>query len=145
MIRLEPPLQGAVLLDVLAELVERRGADALELASRQGGLQHVGGVDRPLRAARSDDRMELVDEDDRVLGFADLVHDRLEALLELPAVFRPRDHGGQIQRHDPLVLERFGNLVLHDPLGQPLAMAVLPTPGSPIRIGLFFFRATGPG
>src|SRR6267143_1351443 len=42
--RLEAPLQRAVLLDVLAVLVEGRGADALQLAARQRRLQHVGRV-----------------------------------------------------------------------------------------------------
>src|SRR5438552_10226852 len=117
--RLEAPLQGPVLLDVLAELVQGGRADALELAARQGRLQHVGGVDRPLRAPRADDRVELVDEDDRVLGLADLVHDRLEALLELTAVLGARHDGGEVQGDDPLVLEGLEDFVLDDPLREP--------------------------
>src|SRR3989449_10653295 len=56
--RLEAPLEGAVLLDVLAVLVEGRRADALQLPARQRRLQHVGGVDRPLGrpGARSEER-----------------------------------------------------------------------------------------
>ena len=118
--RLEPALEGAVLLDVLAKLVQRGRSDALKLAAGESGLQHVGGVDGSLRAARADDRVQLVDEDDGVLGLADLVHHRLEALLELSAILGARDDSGEIQRDDALVLERLGNLVLHDPLGQPL-------------------------
>ena len=52
MICLEPASQGRVLLDVLAVLVERRRADALDLAAGQGRLEHVGGVDRALRRRR---------------------------------------------------------------------------------------------
>ena len=39
--RLEAPGEGRVLLDVLAVLVERGGADAVQLAARERGLQHV--------------------------------------------------------------------------------------------------------
>ena len=42
--RLEAALQGGVLLDVLAVLVERGGADAAQLAAGQGRLQQVGRV-----------------------------------------------------------------------------------------------------
>ena len=39
--RLEPPLQGGVLLDVLAVLVQGGGADAVQLAPGQHGLEQV--------------------------------------------------------------------------------------------------------
>ena len=52
--RLEAALEGAVLLDVLAVLVERGRADALDLAARERRLEHVGGVDRAFRAAGAD-------------------------------------------------------------------------------------------
>src|SRR5690606_16026038 len=41
---LEAPLQRRVLLDVLAVLVERGRADAVQLAARQRRLEHVAGV-----------------------------------------------------------------------------------------------------
>src|SRR5206468_7511458 len=59
---LEAALEGRVLLDVLAVLVERRRADALDLAARERGLEDVGGVDRTLGGARADQRVQLVDE-----------------------------------------------------------------------------------
>src|SRR5262249_6516033 len=42
--RLEAALEGAVLLDVLAVLVERGRADRLDLTARERGLEHVRGV-----------------------------------------------------------------------------------------------------
>ena len=62
--RLEAALQRGVLLDVLAVLVERRRADAVQLAARQHRLEHVRGVHRALGRARADDRVQLVDEQD---------------------------------------------------------------------------------
>lgn len=44
--RLEAALQGGVLLDVLSVLVERGGADRLQLAAGQLGLEDRRGVDR---------------------------------------------------------------------------------------------------
>ena len=62
--RREPPLERGVLLDVLAVLVERRRADAAKLAAREHRLQQVRGVDGALGRARTDDRVQLVDEED---------------------------------------------------------------------------------
>ena len=62
--RLEAPLERRVLLDVLAVLVERRRADAMQFAARQRRLEHVGGVHRALRLAGADERVQFVDEQD---------------------------------------------------------------------------------
>src|SRR5437588_615966 len=64
--RLEAPLQGRVLLYVLAVLVERGGPDRAQLAARQGRLEQVGGVDRALGGAGADQRVQLVDEQDHL-------------------------------------------------------------------------------
>ena len=64
--RLEAPLQRRILLDVLAILVERRRADAAQLATRQRWLEQIGRANRALRRARTDDGMQLVDEEDDV-------------------------------------------------------------------------------
>ena len=101
--RLEAPLERRVLLDVLAVLVERRRADALELAARQRRLEDVRGVDRALGRARADERVQLVDEQDRVVGVAELLDDLLEALLELAAVLRAGDERADVERQHPLV------------------------------------------
>ena len=68
--RLESPLQGSVTLDVLAVLVEGRGADALEFPAGQRRLEDVRGVDGAFRGAGADERVQLVDEQDRVAGAA---------------------------------------------------------------------------
>ncbi len=47
----EAALERRVLLDVLAVLVERRGADRAQLAAREHGLEQVGRVDRALGRA----------------------------------------------------------------------------------------------
>ena len=64
--RLEAALQRGVLLDVLAVLVEGGGADDLNLAPAQGGLQDVGGVHAALGIAGAHDVVDLVDDEDDV-------------------------------------------------------------------------------
>jgi len=115
---LEPPVERRILLDVLAVLVERGGADALDLAPGEGRLEHVGGVDRPLGAAGAHERVQFVDEQDRVLCAADLVHHRLDPLLELAAVLRARDHHGEVEDDDAAVGEQLGHVAIDHPLGE---------------------------
>ncbi len=116
---LEAPLERGVLLDVLAVLVERGRADAVQLAARERGLEHVAGVDRALGLAGADHGVELVDEDDR-LAFVlrDFLEHRLQPLLELAAVLRAGEQQRHVEDEDALVLERIGNLAGDDPLGQ---------------------------
>jgi len=52
---LEAPLKRGVLFDMLPVLIQRRGADAVQLAARQHGLKHVRGVHRAFSSARAND------------------------------------------------------------------------------------------
>ena len=145
--RLEAPLQCGVLLDVLAVFVEGRGADRVQFAPREHRLQQVRGVHRALGRARSDDRMELVDEqDDLALGVLDLLEDGLEPLLELAAELGAGDERAQVQRDDPLVLERLGHVAADDALGE--ALRRWPSCRRPVRRsgpGCSWSGETGPG
>ena len=119
--RLEAPLEGRVLLDVLAVLVEGRRADRVKLAPGEHRLEEVRGVHRALGRPGADDRVQLVDEhDDLAVGVLDLLEDGLEALLELAAELRAGDQRAEIERDDPLVLEGLRDVAADDPLGQTL-------------------------
>ena len=118
--RLEAALEGGVALDVLAVLVERRRADALELAAGQRRLEDVRGVDRALGRARTDERVQLVDEQDRVVRVAQLLDDLLEPLLELAAVLRAGDERPDVEGQDALVEQDVGHVAGDDPVGQAL-------------------------
>ena len=113
--RLEAPRQRRVLLDVLAVLVERGRADAMQLAARQRRLQQVGGVHRAVRLAGADERVHLVDKQHDAAGRRrHLGKDALQPLLELAAVLRAGDHGAHVEREQPLVLEAFGHVAVDD-------------------------------
>ncbi len=119
--RLETTGQGRVLLDVLAIFIQRGGADAVQFAARQGGLQQVGGVHGPVALARADQGVHFVDEKhDLPLGGGDLVQHGLEALLELAAVFGARDQGAHVERQNLLVLQAFRHVAVDDAQGQTL-------------------------
>mmetsp|Transcript_6278 Transcript_6278/g.15188 ORF Transcript_6278/g.15188 Transcript_6278/m.15188 type:complete len:423 (+) Transcript_6278:934-2202(+) len=118
--RLEPALEGGVLLDVLPVLRHRGRADALQLATRQRRLEQVGRVDRALRRARADERVQLVDEEDRVIRGGDLLHHLLEPLLELATVLGVRHQQPELEREHALPLELLRHRLLHDRLRQPL-------------------------
>ena len=118
---LEASLERSVLLDVLAVLVERCRAHGAQLSPREHRLQEVGRVDSALGRAGSDDRVQLVDEEDDVArGVLDLAEHRLQALLELAAVLRSREQCPQVQCPHALASEALRNIACHDSLREPL-------------------------
>ena len=118
---LEPALEGGVLLDVGAVLVERGGADEAQLAAGEHRLDHVAGVHGPFGLAGADDGVQLVDEgDDLAVGVGDLLEHRLEALLELAAVLGAGHHRPEVEADQPLALQALGHVALDDAAGEAL-------------------------
>ncbi|CAB4878427.1 unannotated protein [freshwater metagenome] len=106
---------------MLAVLVERRGADGAQLAAREHRLEQVGGVHGALCRAGSDQRVELVDEEDDLAAcLLDLLEHALEAVLEFAAVLRPGDHRPEIERDHAAVAQRLGDVTGDDALGEAL-------------------------
>ena len=119
--RLEAPLQGRVLLDVLAVLVQRRRADCAQLAPRQHRLEQVGSVNRALGGAGADHGVQLIQEQDhRPLCLGHLFEHPLEPFLELPAVGRACDQRADVERDNAPVAKRLGHVFGDDPLRQAL-------------------------
>ena len=82
--RLEAPLEGRVRLDVATILVERRGADDLQLASRKRRLEQVGRIPLSGRTTGTNHGMGFIYKQDRwPESFFDLLDDRFQALFEL--------------------------------------------------------------
>ena len=100
---LEAALERGVLLEVLAVLVERGGADGLQLAAGQHRLEDRRGVDGALGGARTDERVQLVDEQDDVAAGPDLLQHLLEALLEVAAVAGAGHQRAEVERVELLV------------------------------------------
>ena len=118
---LESALERGILLDVLPVLVERRGADRVELAPRQHRLEHVRRIHRAFAGARADDRVQLVDEENhRARRVDDFLEHRFQPLLELATVLSSGDERAHVERDNLLVLEPFGHVLADDALGEPL-------------------------
>jgi hypothetical protein len=93
----------------------------VQLAARQGRLDHVGGVHGAVRLPGADERVHLVDEqDDLALGRRHLVQHRLQPLLELAAVLRAGDQGAHVERQELLFLQALGHVAVDHALGQAL-------------------------
>src|SRR3954471_18960439 len=118
--RLEAPLERTVLLDVFAVLGRGRRADATDLAATERRLQDVRRVERALGRSRADQGVQLVDEDDDVRVVGQFLHDRLEALFELAAVFGAGDDQRDVEGEDPLVGQKVRHVAVDDLLRQPL-------------------------
>ena len=135
---LKPAFQGSVLLDVLPVFVHRGRPDALQLAPAQGGFDDVGGVHGAFSGTGADDGVQFVDEQNDILGAANLLHHRLDADFELPPVFGSGHHQGQIQGDDPFVPQNFRNVAAGDFLGQSLDDGRFPDPGFAQQNGIVF-------
>ena len=139
---LEAADQGAVLLEVVAELLVGGRADAAQVAAGERRLEDVRGVERAAAGgAGADHGVDLVDEQDRVLVGLELGQHGLQALLEVAAVAGAGEQRAQVERVDDRVAQdlrapRPGRSAS----ARPSAIAVLPTPGSPTNSGLFLER-----
>ncbi len=118
---LEAPLERGVLLDVLAVLDQRCGADAVQLAAGEHRLEHVARVHGALGGAGADDRVQLVDEEqDAALGGLDLRQNGLQALLELAAVLGAGHQRAHVEGEDGLVAQALGHVAANDALREAL-------------------------
>ena len=105
-------LERGVALDVLAIFVQRRGADALQLAACERRLEHVGGIHGAGGIACADHRVQFVDEqDDLAFAALDLLDTGLEALFELAAETGARHHGAEVERDHLLAHEGIGHVL----------------------------------
>ena len=118
---LEASFEGSVLLQVLAILIERCRADAVQFTPGERRLQHVAGVHRAFRLASADHCVQLVDEQDN-LSFllGQVVQHGFQALFELTAELGAGDQRAHVERQDSFVPQTLGDFVVDDPLGEPL-------------------------
>ncbi len=111
---LEAPRQRRILLEDAPVLGEGGRADALERARRQRRLEQVARVQRAARCgAGTDQRMDFVDEQDRVRVVLERLQHALEALLEVATVLG----AGQQRAHVERIHHRPGENVRHLALG----------------------------
>src|SRR5699024_9067406 len=118
---LEPSFQCGVGFDVFAVFVQCGGADHAQFTTCEHWFDHVPGIHPGFTGrSRSDDGVEFVDErDDLAVGVLDLLEYRLEAFLELAAVFGPGHHRSHVEHDDTFAAQRFRHVAGDDALREP--------------------------
>ena len=127
---LETAFQGRVLLDVLAVLVQGGGADAVQFATGQHGLEQVARVHGAFGLACAHDGVQLVDEeDDLAFALLHFIEHGLEAFLELAAVLGTGDQRAHVQGVELVTAQALGHVALDDTEGQAFHDGRLAHPG----------------
>ena len=104
---------------MLAILVERCCADALDLAASEWWLQDVCGIDGTFGGAGPNEGVQLIHKEDRVARGAQLFEHLLQSLLELAAVLGTGNERAHVEGDDALVEQRCRNVALDDALREP--------------------------
>ena len=122
-------LQSGVFLDILAVLVQRGRADAVQLAAGQHGFQQIAGVHCAVGLAGTHDGVQLInEEDDLALALLHLIQDALQTLLELAAVLCASTRAPMSKLNTVRSFRFSGTSPRTIRWARPSAMAVLPTP-----------------
>src|ERR1700682_5448623 len=145
---LEAALEGGVLFDVLAVLVEGGGAHAAELAARQGRLEDIRRVHRAFRpapapsAAPAPTRVCSSSMKQMISPSLSVISRRtaLRRSSNSPRYLEPATMAPMSMASRRLPLSPSGTSPATMRWARPSTMAVLPTPGSPMRTGLFLVR-----
>ena len=116
--RLKTAFQSGVFLNVLAVLFNGGSTDSLQLATRQHGLQNRGSVNRAFCRPRTDQGMNLIDEQDDVPTSADFLQYLLETFLEVAAVARARHQRAHIQGIKLFIFQGFRDVAADNTLSQ---------------------------
>src|SRR6202453_3578532 len=139
--RLKAPLKRGIFFDVLAIFVERGSTDRAQLSAREGGLEHVGSVHGAFGSACADECVQLIDEE--IIWPSDSVTSLRTAFKRSsnsPRYFAPAISAERSSDTMRFGFRTSGTSPEMIRCARPSTMAVLPTPGSPIRTGLFFVR-----
>ena len=118
--RLETPLKCSVLLDMFTVLFCRSCADDLDFSTRQWWLKDGCGIDGAFCRAGTNDGMNLVDEEDVILGFLQLSNNLLHAVLKLTAILGSCYQTCQVKRPDLLSAQDVRNVARSNKLSQAL-------------------------
>ena len=127
---LEAARERAIAIEALLHIGERRRADAAQRPRCQRRLQQVAGVHRAARRRPgADQRVDLVDEENRAGLLLERRQHLLHALLEVAAITRAGDQRAEIERVDRRGLQARRHTVLGDAQRQPFRERRLPHPG----------------
>ena len=118
---LESTGKGFVLAETGAVLFVGRRPDAAEGAVGERWLEEVGGIEcTAAGGARTDDHMNLIDEEDGLRVVFERCEHRLQTLLKVAAVPGTRHEGTHVEGVDVDAFEHLGNVSVDDTPGKTL-------------------------
>ncbi len=124
---LKPALKCWVLLDVLAILIECRGADHAQLAASEHRLDHVSRIHCAFGTTSADEGVQFVDErDDFTFCIGDLFQHGFQTFFELTAIFGSRQHRTKIETDESLGLQTFWHVSVGDTTREAFDNCCLP-------------------
>ena len=126
---LKTPFQSTVLLYEFSVFGQSSCSDTLKLSTTQGGLEDIGSIHGSFRGAGAYDGVQLIDENNNILGSTNLVHHCLDPFLELSTILGAGNHQRQIKGDDLLVQKVFGDKTTCDLLSQPFGDGRFPDTG----------------
>src|SRR5699024_3989676 len=136
--RLETTLQCRVLLDILSVIVQSGGSDTVKFSSRQHGLQHISRIHGAVGLAGPHDQVKLINkEDDISLTLLHFLQNSFRRSSNSPLYLAPATSAPMSSAKIFLSFRPSGTSPATILCARPSTAAVLPTPGSPIRTGLF--------
>ena len=155
---LKAPLQCPVFFDGFAILVSSCGTDALQLATREGWFEHVGGIHGTGGRTCAYDGVDFVNEENDFGVGGQFFHHALHTFFKLSAIFGAGHHCRHIQRHNLFVEQNHRHLALHNTLCQSFNYGcfaytwlsqqngvVLLAPAQDLGDAFYFFRPSNYG
>ena len=118
--RLKTPLKCSVLLDMFTVLFCRSCTNDLDFSTRQRWFQDGRGIDGAFCGAGANDGVNLINEEDVILGFLQLSNNFLHAVLKLTAILGSCYQTCQVKRPDLLSAQNVRNVARSNELSQAL-------------------------
>ncbi len=95
--RLETSLQRSIFFEVLSVLFERSRTDGMQLSTCQCRLQNVRSIHASLTRSRTDNGVDLIDEENDIGCFFDFINNCFKSVFEFPAVLCTRDQAAHVK------------------------------------------------
>ena len=136
---LEAALEGLIFFKILLILLQRSGPDTAKLATRQGGLENVGGIHSPFTLTSPYKGVDFVDkEDDTAVCFSNFIYHALQSFFKFTLILGSSYERPHIEGVEVLILQIFGHIAAHNALCDTLNYGCFTRPRFPDKNGIVF-------
>ncbi len=138
---LKASLQCTVFFNMLAVLVKRCCANALNFTACQSRFQHICCIQRACCAACSNNSVNFINEKYDIIYLGKFIQNRLHAFFKLTAVFGSCHNRSDVETHHPFVEQNAGNFLLHNAQGKSFRNGRFPNSRLANQNGIVLFPA----